>query len=99
MKSQEELYSLAEKTLDIMDNNSLKMSILNASRMTNVILLQAKQAEESHDLQFMKAALDVIQTYAGLLDETVDDIDAVVTNVRSNTIYAISEEEADEDTD
>lgn len=99
MKTQSELYDLSQRTLDIIDDNNLKPSILNASRMTNTILVMAKEADNSHDLQFIRAALDVIRTYAGLLDETVDDIDAVVTHARSNIIDALSEEEADEDTD
>ena len=67
--------------------------------MTNTILIMAKEADNSHDLQFVRAALDVIRTYAGLLDETVDDIDAVVSSVRSNTVFALAEEEAEEDTE
>lgn len=97
MKTQSELYDLSQRTLDIIDDNNLKPSILNASRMTNTILVMAKEADNSHDLQFIRAALDVIRTYAGLLDETVDDIDAVVSSVRSNTVFALAEEEAEED--
>ena len=99
MKTQSELYDLSQRTLDIIDDNNLKPSILNASRMTNTILVMAKEADNSHDLQFIRAALDVIRTYAGLLDETVDDIDAVVFSVRSNTVFALAEEEAEEDTE
>lgn len=99
MKTQSELYDLSRRTLDIIDDNNLKPSILNASRMTNTILVMAKEADNSHDLQFIRAALDVIRTYAGLLDETVDDIDAVVSSVRSNTVFALAEEEAEEDTE
>lgn len=99
MKTQSELYDLSQRTLDIIDDNQLKPSILNASRMTNTILVMAKEADNSHDLQFIRAALDVIRTYAGLLDETVDDIDAVVSSVRSNTVFALAEEEAEEDTE
>lgn len=99
MKTQSELYDLSQRTLDIIDDNNLKPSILNASRMTNTILVMAKEADNSHDLQFIRAAIDVIRTYAGLLDETVDDIDAVVSSVRSNTVFALAEEEAEEDTE
>lgn len=99
MKTQSELYDLSQRTLDIIDDNNLKPSIINASRMTNTILVMAKEADNSHDLQFIRAALDVIRTYAGLLDETVDDIDAVVSSVRSNTVFALAEEEAEEDTE
>lgn len=99
MKTQSELYDLSQRTLDIIDDNNLKPSILNASRMTNTILVMAKEADNSHDLQFIRAALDVIRTYAGLLDETVDDIDAVVSSVRSNTVFALAEEEAEENTE
>ena len=99
MKTQSELYDLSQRTLDIIDDNNLKPSILNASRMTNTILVMSRHAEESHDIQFISAALDVIQTYASILDDTVDDIDAVVSSIRSNTVFALSEPEAEEDRD
>lgn len=99
MKTQSELYDLSQRTLDIIDDNNLKPSILNASRMTNTILVMAKEADNSHDLQFIRAALDVVQTYASILDDTIDDIDAVVSSIRSNTVFALSEPEAEEDRD
>ena len=99
MKTQSELYDLSQRTLDIIDDNNLKPSILNASRMTNTILVMAKEASESNNLQFIRTALDVIQTYASILDDTIDDIDAVVSSIRSNTVFALSEPEAEEDRD
>ena len=96
MKSQEELYQALEKTDGIIRNNRLFETLQNASKMVSVISIIQKHSEESNDIAFKRAAEDIIGMYASLLDETIDDIQAIAYSIRTAINFGLMEPEAEE---
>ena len=83
MKSQQELYHALEKVEGIIRDNRLFETLQNASRMINVISIIQKHSEESNDIAFKRASDDIIDMYSSLLDETIDDIQAIAYSIRT----------------
>ena len=96
MKSQQELYQALEKVEGIIRDNRLFETLQNASRMINVISIIQKHSEESNDIAFKRASEDIISMYSGLLDETIDDLQAIAYAVNAQVGFGLSEPEAEE---
>lgn len=96
MKSQEELYQALEKTDGIIRDNRLFDTLKNASKMVAVISTMAERADEPNDLKYKHVAFDVIRTYANLLDETIDDLQAIAYAANAQVEFGLMEPEAEE---
>ena len=96
MKPQSELYHALEKVEGIIRDNRLFETLQNASKMVNVISIIQKHSEESNDIAFKRAAEDIIGMYASLLDETIDDIQAIAYSIRTAINFGLMEPEAKE---
>ena len=96
MKPQSELYHALEKVEGIIRDNRLFETLQNASKMVNVIYIIQKHSEESNDIAFKRAAEDIIGMYASLLDETIDDIQAIAYSIRTAINFGLMEPEAKE---
>ena len=83
MKPQTELYHALEKVEGIIRDNRLFETLQNASKMVSVISIIQKHSEESNDIAFKRASEDIISMYSGLLDETIDDIQAIAYSIRT----------------
>lgn len=93
MKSQEELYQALSEAERIVRENNLMDTLVNATRLVTVIGVMAKRADEPNDLLFKHVAFDVIRTYANLLDETIDDLQAIAYAVNAQVGFGLSEPE------
>ena len=93
MKSQEELYQALEKTDGIIRDNRLFDTLKNASKMVAVISTMAERADEPNDLKYKHVAFDVIRTYANLLDETIDDLQAIAYAINAQVGFGLMEPE------
>ena len=96
MKTQEEMYQALEKAEKTIQDNRLFDTLKNASKMVTVISTIAEKADEPNDLTFKHVALDIIRTYASLLDETIDDLQAIAYAVNTHVDFGLSEPEAEE---
>ena len=99
MKSQQELYNTLEKVEGIIRDNRLFETLQNASKMVNVISIVQKHSEESNDIAFKRAAEDIIGMYVSLLDETIDDLQAIAYAVNGFIDFGLMEPEAEEEED
>ena len=99
MKPQQELYQALEKAEKIIRDNNLFDTLNNASKMATVISTMAERADEPNDLTFKHVALDVIGTYINLLDETIDDLQAIAYAVNAVIDFGLMEPEAEEGED
>ena len=97
MKPQQELYQALEKAEKIIRDNNLFDTLKNASKMVTVISTIAEKADEPNDLTFKHVALDIIRTYASLLDETIDDLQAIAYAVNAVIDFGLMEPEAEEE--
>lgn len=97
MKPANDLYKALERADSLMSDNDIRKVYRNASKMASTIRIMAEHADESRDIAFTHAAIDVIQTYAGLLDETLDDLDSIICAVRNVVRAGLQEPEAEED--
>ncbi len=95
MKKQEELYQTLEKTDGIIRDNRLFDTLSNASKMVNVIAIIQKHSKDSNDIAFKRAAEDIIGMYASLLDETIDDLQAIAYGIRAAVSFGLMEPEAE----
>lgn len=96
MKSQQELYHALEKVEGIIRDNRLFETLQNASRMVNVISIMQAKSKESNDIAFKRVAEDVISMYSDLLDETIDDLQAIAYAVNAQVGFGLMEPEAEE---
>ena len=96
MKSQEELYQALEKTDGIIRDNRLFDTLKNASKMVSIINLQQVEADKSDSVAFRMASSDVIKMYASLLDETIDDLQAIAYAINAQVEFGLMEPEAEE---
>ena len=96
MKSQQELYHALEKVEGIIRDNRLFKTLQNASKMVNVISIMQAESKESNDIAFKRAVEDVISMYSGLLDETIDDLQAIAYAVNAQVGFGLIEPEAEE---
>ena len=96
MKSQEELYHALEKVEGIIRDNRLFETLQNASKMVNVISIVQKHSEESNDIAFKRASEDIISMYSSLLDETIDDLQAIAYAANAAVSFGLMEPEAEE---
>jgi len=96
MKPQSELYQALEKVEGIIGDNRLFETLQNASKMVSVISIIQKHSEESNDIAFKRASEDIIGMYSSLLDETIDDIQAIAYSIRAAINFGLSEPEAEE---
>lgn len=96
MKSQEELYQALSEAERIVRENNLMDTLVNATRLVTVIGVMAKRADEPNDLLFKHVAFDVIRTYASLLDETIDDLQAIAYAANAAVSFGLMEPEAEE---
>ena len=96
MKSQQELYQALEKVEGIIRDNRLFETLQNASKMVNVISIMQAESKESNDIAFKRAVEDVISMYSGLLDETIDDLQAIAYAVNAQVEFGLMEPEAKE---
>ena len=85
MKSQQELYHALEKVEGIIRDNRLFETLQNASKI-----------EESNDIAFKRASEDIIGMYSELLDETIDDLQAIAYSVNAQVGFGLMEPEAEE---
>ena len=99
MKSQQELYGALEKAEGIIRDNRLFDTLQNASKMVNVISIMQAGSKRSNDIAFKRAVEDVISMYSGLLDEAIDDLQAIAYSVDASIEFGLSEPEAEEDTE
>lgn len=99
MKSQEELYQALEKVDGIIRDNRLFETLQNASKMVNVISIMQAESKRSNDIAFKRAVEDVISMYSSLLDEAIDDLQAIAYAVNTHVDFGLSEPEAEEDTE
>lgn len=99
MKSQQELYHALEKVEGIIRDNRLFETLQNASRMINVISIIQKHSEESNDIAFKRASEDIIGMYSDLLDEVIDDLQAIAYSVNAQVGFGLMEPEAEEGED
>ena len=97
MKSQTELYQALESADKIIRDNSLFETLNSASKMVSIINLQQVEADKSDSVAFRMASSDVIKMYANLLDETIDDIQAIAYAVNAQVGFGLMEPEAEED--
>ena len=96
MKSQQELYHALEKVEGIIRDNRLFETLQNASKMVNVISIMQAESKESNDIAFKRAVEDVISMYSGLLDETIDDLQAIAYAVNAQVEFGLMEPEPEE---
>lgn len=96
MKSQTELYQALESADKIIRDNSLFETLNSASKMVSIINLQQVEADKSDSVAFRMASSDVIKMYANLLDETIDDIQAIAYSIRTAINFGLMEPEAEE---
>lgn len=96
MKSQTELYQALESADKIIRDNSLFETLNSASKMVSIINLQQVEADKSDSVAFRMASSDVIKMYASLLDETIDDIQAIAYSIRTAINFGLMEPEAEE---
>ena len=96
MKSQTELYQALESADKIIRDNSLFETLNSASKMVSIINLQQVEADKSDSVAFRMASSDVIKMYASLLDETIDDIQAIAYSIRTAINFGLIEPEAEE---
>lgn len=96
MKSQEELYNTLEKVEGIIRDNRLFETLQNASKMVSVISIIQKHSEESNDIAFKRASEDIISMYSDLLDEVIDDLQAIAYSVNAQVGFGLMEAEAEE---
>ena len=96
MKSQQELYHALEKVEGIIRDNRLFETLQNASKMVNVISIVQKHSEESNDIAFKRASEDIIGMYSELLDETIDDLQAIAYATNAAVSFGLMESEAEE---
>ena len=99
MKPQSELYQALEKVEGIIRDNRLFETLQNASKMVNVISIMQAESKESNDIAFKRAVEDVISMYSGLLDETIDDLQAIAYSVNAQVGFGLMEPEAEEGED
>ena len=99
MKSQQELYQALEKIEGIIRDNRLFETLKNASKMVNVISIMQAESKRSNDIAFKRAVEDVISMYSSLLDESIDDLQAIAYSVDASIEFGLSEPEAEEDTE
>ena len=99
MKSQQELYQALEKIEGIIRDNRLFETLQNASKMVNVISIMQAESKRSNDIAFKRAVEDVISMYSSLLDEAIDDLQAIAYSVDASIEFGLSEPEAEEDTE
>jgi len=97
MKSQTELYQALESADKTIRDNSLFEMLNSASKMVSIINLQQVEADKSDSVAFRMASSDVIKMYANLLDETIDDIQAIAYAVNAQVGFGLMEPEAEED--
>lgn len=96
MKPQSELYHALEKVEGIIRDNRLFETLQNASKMVSVISIIQKHSEESNDIAFKRASEDIISMYSGLLDETIDDLQAIAYAANAAVSFGLMEPEARE---
>ena len=96
MKPQQELYQALEKVEGIIRDNRLFETLQNASKMVNVISIMQAESKESNDIAFKRAVEDVISMYSGLLDETIDDLQAIAYAVNAQVGFGLMEPEPEE---
>ena len=96
MKSQSELYHALEKVEGIIRDNRLFETLQNASKMVSVISIVQKHSEESNDIAFKRASEDIISMYSSLLDETIDDLQAIAYAANAAVSFGLMEPEAEE---
>ena len=96
MKSQTELYQALESADKIIRDNSLFETLNSASKMVSIINLQQVEADKSDSVAFRMASSDVIKMYANLLDETIDDLQAIAYSVNAQVGFGLMEPEAEE---
>ena len=96
MKSQEKLYQALESADNVIRNNNLFDTLNSASKMVSIINLQQAEADKSDSVAFRMASSDVIKMYASLLDETIDDIQAIAYSIRTAINFGLMEPEAEE---
>ena len=96
MKSQQELYHTLEKVEGIIRDNRLFETLQNASKMVNIISIMQAKSKESNDIAFKHVAEDVISMYSGLLDETIDDLQAIAYAANAAVSFGLMEPEAEE---
>ena len=96
MKSQQELYHALEKVEGIIRDNRLFETLQNASRMVSIISIIQKHSNESNDIAFKRASEDIISMYYDLLDETIDDLQAIAYAVNAQVGFGLMEPEAEE---
>ena len=96
MKPQSELYHALEKVEGIIRDNRLFETLQNASKMVNVISIMQAESKESNDIAFKRAVEDVISMYSGLLDETIDDLQAIAYAANVAVSFGLMEPEAEE---
>jgi len=96
MKSQQELYHALEKVEGIIGDNRLFETLQNASKMVNVISIMQAESKESNDIAFKRAVEDVISMYSGLLDEIIDDLQAIAYSVNAQVGFGLMEPEPEE---
>lgn len=99
MKSQQELYQALEKVDGIIRDNQLFETLQNALKMVNVISIIQKHSKESNDFAFKRTSEDIISMYSSLLDEAIDDLQAIAYSVNASIEFGLSEPEAEEDTE
>jgi hypothetical protein len=93
MKTQSELYYALEKVDGIIRDNRLFETLQNASRMINVISIVQKHSKESNDIAFKRASEDIIDMYSELLDEVIDDLQAIAYSVNAQVGFGLMEPE------
>ena len=96
MKPQSELYHALEKVEGIIRDNRLFETLQNASKMVNVISIVQKHSEESNDIAFKRASVDIIGMYSELLDEVIDDLQAIAYAANVAVSFGLMEPEAEE---
>lgn len=97
MKSQTELYQALDTADKIIRDNSLFETLNSASKMVSIINLQQVEADKSDSVAFRMASSDIIKMYASLLDETIDDIQAIACSIRTAINFGLMEPEAKKD--
>jgi len=97
MKSQTELYQALESADKTIRDNSLFEMLNSASKMVSIISLQQVEADKSDSVAFRMASSDVIKMYASLLDETIDDIQAIAYSIRTAINFGLMKPEAEKD--
>ena len=96
MKSQEKLYQALEIADKAIRDNNLFDTLNSASKMVSIIDLQLTEAEKSDSVAFKMASNDVVKLYASLLDETIDDLQAIAYSIRTAINFGLMEPEAEE---